>query len=65
MADIGIVIIQAHTIFLATPHRTAENLFVEPTPMIDPDTTCVVLTGIPLKLAPKMTAADAVSAENP
>ena len=38
-ADMGIVMIQAHTILLAIPQRTAENLFVEPTPIIDPDTT--------------------------
>ena len=35
-AEQGIVSIQAQTIVPATPHRTALNLCIEPTPMIDP-----------------------------
>ncbi len=32
----GIVKIHAHTIRSATPHRTADTLVTEPTPIIDP-----------------------------
>ena len=35
-AAAGIVRIQAHTIRPATPHRTADNRRVEPTPTIAP-----------------------------
>lgn len=46
-AAIGIVRIHAQTILPATPHLTAENLFAEPTPTIDPVIVWVVETGIP------------------
>ena len=46
-ADAGIVKIQATTIPLATPHRTAETRTEDPTPMIAPVIVCVVETGIP------------------
>lgn len=48
IAEIGIVTIQANNKFLVTPHRTALNLFVAPTPIIAPVIVCVVLTGIPI-----------------
>ncbi len=64
-AEAGMVMIQAHKILRAIPQRTADNLLVAPTPMIEPATTWVVLTGIPPKLAPKITTAEAVSAANP
>jgi hypothetical protein len=36
IAETGIVNTHAHKIFFATPHRTAETPFTEPTPIIDP-----------------------------
>ena len=44
----GMVKIHAHSRFVVTPHLTALNLFVAPTPMIDPVIVCVVETGIPI-----------------
>ena len=44
----GIVRIQATNKEEVTPHLTALNLFVAPTPMIDPVMVCVVETGIPI-----------------
>jgi hypothetical protein len=41
----GRVRTQAVTILPATPHRTAENLRVDPTPMIADVVMCVVETG--------------------
>jgi hypothetical protein len=43
----GMVRIQAHTIWPATPQRTAVSLRREPTPMIEPVIVWVVLTGMP------------------
>ena len=65
MPAAGIVKIQAMTIFLATPHRTAENPLSEPTPMIAPVIVCVVETGIPNMVARESVKADAVSEQNP
>ena len=65
MPETGIVNIQAHIMVPATPHRTADNLFVDPTPMIAPVIVCVVLTGIPAIDAPMMETAAADSAQNP
>jgi hypothetical protein len=65
IADAGMVRIQAQTIRPATPHRTAESRFVEPTPMIDPVMVCVVLTGTPSSVALKIAMAPPVSAANP
>ena len=45
--DKGIVRTQAQRMFLATPQRTAEKLFIVPTPIIEPVIVWVVLTGIP------------------
>jgi hypothetical protein len=43
----GIVSIHAHIRLTVTPQRTALNLFVAPTPTIDPVIVWVVLTGAP------------------
>ncbi len=64
-ATMGIVKIHAHTIFPATPQRTAVNLLVEPTPTMAPVMVCVVLTGIPAIDAPIIDMAAAVSAQKP
>lgn len=44
----GIVNIQAHSKLVVTPHLTALNLLVAPTPIMDPVMVCVVETGIPI-----------------
>ena len=61
----GIVIIHAQTIRPANPHRTADIRFAAPTPTIDPVMVCVVLTGIPKRVAIKMANAPPVSAAKP
>ena len=61
----GIVITQAHTIWPATPHRTAENRRVAPTPTIAPVMACVVLTGTPKCVAVSNASAAPVSAAKP
>src|SRR5262245_24067563 len=61
----GMVSIQAHTIFFATPQRTAENPFNEPTPIMAPVTVCVVETGIPREVARASVMALAVSEQKP
>ena len=38
----GMVNTQAHNKLVVTPHLTALNLFVAPTPMMDPVMVCVV-----------------------
>src|SRR5438552_658585 len=57
--------IQAHTIRVATPHRTAESRRVAPTPMIAPEIVWVVDTGTPPNDAPRMEIAAAASAQKP
>lgn len=64
-ALIGIVRIHAATIRRATPHFTNRAPLVTPTPMIEEEMICVVLTGIPAREAPMIVAAPAVSAANP
>jgi hypothetical protein len=64
-AEAGIVMIQAHTMRRATPHRTADNRWIAPTPIIAPVIVCVVLTGIPARAVPKRVVAPALSAQNP
>src|SRR5215213_9491563 len=64
-ALIGIVRTQAQTIRAATPQRTAETRWLDPTPMIAPLMTCVVDTGSPRYDAPRIVTAAAVSAANP
>ncbi len=51
--------------FPATPQRTAERRWVEPTPMIAAVIVCVVETGTPKCVATWITLAAAVSAANP
>ena len=43
----GIVTTQAVTMLLTTDHLTAESLFEAPTPIMEAEMTCVVLTGAP------------------
>ena len=45
-AETGMVKTHAHNSFTVTPQRTAETLFVTPTPIIEPVIVCVVDTGI-------------------
>src|SRR4030042_2424305 len=61
----GMVRIQSMVMLLATPHFTVLVPMVVPTPMIDEQMICVVLTGIPTTDAPIIVAAPAVSAANP
>ena len=61
----GMVKIQAQTMFMVTPQRTAESRLAEPTPDMAPVITWVVLTGTPRWVARKMLVALAVSAETP
>ena len=61
----GSVKIHARSIFLASPHLTAENRFVAPTPMMAVVMTWVVLTGRPKWLDTMIVAAADVSAANP
>ena len=61
----GIVRIQAQSRLMVTPQRTAESLFVAPTPMIDPAMVWVVLTGMPSFSLIKSVIAPAVSALTP
>ena len=65
MPETGIVKIQAQIMVPATPQRTADSLFVDPTPIIAPLIVCVVLTGMPAIDAPMMDRAAAVSAQKP
>ena len=55
----------AHTIWRATPHRTADTRRVEPTPTIAPVIAWVVLTGTPKCVAVRSAIAAPVSAANP
>ena len=64
-ALMGIVRIQANMMRRATPHLTVLAPIVVPTPIMDEQMTCVVLTGIPAMDAPRIVAAPAVSAANP
>ena len=65
IAEAGMVKIQAHTIRLATPQRTADNRCTAPTPTMAPVMVCVVLTGIPERAVPNSVKAPALSAQNP
>ena len=60
IADAGIVMNQAMTTPPATPQRTAENRFDDPTPSSDDVVTWVVLMGAPKSDAVKMTPAVAL-----
>src|SRR5438105_3448717 len=61
----GMVRIHAHTTLLATPHRTADNRRVAPTPTIAPVIVWVVDTGIPDADAKNSAPAAADSAAMP
>jgi hypothetical protein len=56
---------QAMTIRLAIPQFTADIRLDSPTPRIAEVMTWVVLVGIPMADAPRMTPADAVSTQKP
>ena len=58
-AAAGIVSTHAHTIWPATPQRTADSRLIEPTPTIAPVIVCVVLTGTPRCVAVKSEIAPA------
>ena len=64
-AQTGIVRNQASTIFPTSPHLTAENRIVLPTPMIAVEMICVVLMGIPKYVHVKIELAAVVSAAKP
>src|SRR5205823_4681478 len=64
-AEAGIVMSHAATMFAPTPQRTAPRLRLAPTPSTEPVTTCVVLTGRPMRVAPWMTLAPISCAEKP
>lgn len=64
-AETGIVKTQAQMILPATPQRTADSLFVAPTPTIEPAMVWVVLTGIPATDEPMIAQAAAASALKP
>src|SRR6266567_9000472 len=64
-AEAGMVKSHAQTIRLAIPQFTADILFDRPTPRIAEVITWVVLVGIPMAEAPRMTPADAVSTQKP
>ena len=64
-ADMGMVIIQAHTKLMVTPQRTADTRLVKPTPMIEPVIVCVVETGMPKCSVSNNVTAAPVSALTP
>lgn len=57
--------IHAQSKFTVTPHRTALNRLVAPTPMMDPVMVWVVETGIPKLETVNKVNAPAVSAQTP
>ena len=59
------VSIHAHTMFPATPQRTAENLRIDPTPTMAPVMVWVVDTGMPSAVARNSIIAPPVSAQKP
>lgn len=65
MAEIGMVKIHAQRRFTVTPHLTALNLLVAPTPIMDPVMVCVVETGILKCSVRNKVIAPAVSAATP
>src|SRR6185436_13772250 len=64
-AAAGMVRIQAQTMRPATPHFTADNLRVAPTPTIEPVIVCVVETGVPVSVTYARVNAAADSAQKP
>ena len=65
VADIGNVITHVTTMRCAVPHLTPFKRWAEPTPSIDEEITCVVLTGNPIAVAPKIKLAPVKSAATP
>src|SRR5258705_2688489 len=65
VAVTGRVSIQAQIIRPAMPHLTALSRLVAPTPIIEPEMTCVVESGIPQCVAASITAAAVVCAAKP
>src|SRR5277367_5636542 len=65
MAEHGIVSTHAHTTRRATPHRTADNRWTAPTPIIAPVMVWVVLTGTPIAVDANSDVAAASSAHAP
>src|SRR5437868_3488376 len=61
----GIVSTQAQSRLTVTPQRTADNLLVAPTPIIEPVIVWVVLTGIFKASVTNKVIAPAVSAATP
>ena len=61
----GMVSTHAHNKCTVMPHRTADSLFVAPTPIIDPAIVCVLLTGIFNASVINKVIAPAVSAATP
>src|ERR1044071_3371324 len=57
--------IQAQTMRPATPHFTADNLRVAPTPTLAPVMVCVVETGVPVSVTYASVSAAALSAQKP
>src|SRR5699024_3877586 len=64
-ADIGIVMIHVTTIRLAVPHFTPLKRCDEPTPRMEDEITCVVLTGKWRKVAPNIINTTVISAATP
>lgn len=64
-AVLGIVMTQAPTMEYATFQCTARNRFAQPTPIMEPVTTCVVDTGRCRKVAVKIVNAELISAASP
>ena len=64
-AEMGMVITQAQMMLMVNPQRTAESLFVKPTPMIEPVMVWVVETGMPKYWVKNKVSAPAVSALTP
>ena len=56
---------QAQTMLPATPQRTAESLFTDPTPTMAPVMVWVVDTGTPSQVARNKVMAPPVSAQKP
>src|SRR5215208_339966 len=64
-AAAGMVRIQAQTMRPATPHFTADNRRVAPTPTMEPVIVCVVETGVPVSVTYANVSAAADSAQKP
>ena len=65
MAVQGIVKTHAISICWAVPQRTAPMRFALPIPIIEPETTCVVLTGKESNVAEKIMTEEFKSAAKP